>query len=278
MGSDREATAAPAVKAAGRAASVRSVRRALSVLRAFEDPPHSRGISDLSRALGLSKGTVHLLTVTLEKEGFLEKDATTRKYRLGAAVHGLTAAAQRDLRVTALEPMRRLYADTSFPVYLAIMLSGRAVIVEKAAPTLSFMSVLDVGSQVPLHSSALGKVLLAHATDPERDQLLAELERLGLPAATPATITSIQVLRDEINSIRARGLAFDHEESLPGVACVAAPVLDPSGRAVAAVAVAAPAASFPEDGQRKVVGGMVKRTADNISYRLGYRGATSKEV
>ncbi|MCL6580826.1 MAG: IclR family transcriptional regulator [Firmicutes bacterium] len=258
---------------------LRSVRRALAVLRAFEDPPHVLGISDLARALGLSKGTVHLVVGVLEAEGFLEREGESGKYQLGPAIYRLTAAARHDLRLAAREPLRRLYAETSFPAYLAVLLDGRAVVVEKAGPTLTFLPVLDVGTPVPLHSSALGKALLAFRPEAEREALLERLAAAGLPATTPATITDPAGLREELRRIREEGLALDREESLPGVVCLAAPVRGATGETLAAVSVAAPAQALPEDDParpRTVVAEMVRRTAASISYRLGLRDSESR--
>lgn len=252
-----------------RSAPQRSVRRALAVLRAFEAPPHVLGITELSRALGLSKGTVHLLARALEAEGFLERHPETGKYQLGAAIYNLTAAARHDLRAAAREPLRRLYADTSFPAYLAVFVGDQAVIVEKAAPALPFLSVLDVGAPVPLHCSALGKVLLAHLPEARREEILGG--PAGLAAMTPATITSVGALRAELAEARRSGVAYDREESLPGVFCVAAPVRAAGGEVTAAVSVAAPARGLPEEG-RRAVADLVRRAAEAISYRLGYRG------
>lgn len=256
----------------GEVMPLRSVRRALDVLRAFEPPPHCRGVSDLARDLGLSKGTIHLLVKVLEREGFLERDPPTRKYQLGPAVFRLTAAAQPDLRLAAREPLHHLYTDTSFPAHLAILVGGRAVIVERAAPTLSFLAALDVGTPLPLHSSALGKVLLAGASDEAREGTLNEIEAASLVAMTPSTITSLTVLRRELDSVQAAGLAWDREESLPGVVCLAAPVRGPGGDVVAAVSVAAPAGAIQEGAHAGALEGMVRRTADTIAYRIGYRG------
>lgn len=263
-------TGAPARSAK---ASLRSVSRALDILRAFVPPPHTLGISDLARVLGLSKGTVHLLATTLESEGFLERNSETGKYTLGPAVHLLTAAGQRDIRLAAREPLQKLYVDTSFPAYLAIRLGRRAVIVEKAAPTLSFLPVLDVGTPVPFHSSALGKALLANAPDSDREAVLAELEASGIVATTPKTITSLDALREELAGVVRDGLAYDREESLPGVFCLASPVRDALGDVLGAVSVAAPAASLPEGPGRETVARLVRDTAAQVSYRLGYRGA-----
>ncbi len=260
MGSDGEVT------------PLRSVRRALDVLRAFEVPPHCRGVSELARALDLSKGTIHLLAKVLEREGFLERDPATRKYRLGPAVFRLTAAARPDLRLAAREPLQHLYTDTSFPAYLAILVGGRAVVVEKAAPTLPFLAALDVGTPLPLHSSALGKVLLAGAPAEAREGALSGIEPASLVAMTPSTITSLPVLRGELDSVQAAGLAWDREESLPGVVCLAAPVRGPGGEVLAAVSVAAPAGAVQEGESAGALEGMVRRTAEAISYRVGYRG------
>ncbi len=255
----------------GRQLPLRSVRRALAVLRAFESPPHLQGITDLSRSLGLSKGTVHLLVGVLEGEGFLERDPASGKYQLGSAVHRLTAAAERDLRTMARESLRRLYTDTSFPAYLAVLVGGQAVIVEKAAPTLSFLSVLDVGAPVPFHCSALGKALLAHLGLERREELVTRLGREGLPRMTQSTLTSLDELRAELERVAREGVAVDQEESLPGVVCFGAPVWNAAGEVAAAVSVAAPAASVAGPRQRAATIEILRRAAEAISYRLGWR-------
>jgi IclR family acetate operon transcriptional repressor len=246
------------------------------VLRAFEAPPHVQGIADLSRALGLSKGTVHLLAKVLEAEGFLEKDEITGKYQVGPAVGRLVASTRRDLTVVAREPMQELYAGTSFPVYLAVLIGDEAVIVERAAPTLSFLAVLDVGARIPMHCSALGKALLGHQPVRRREELLDALERKGLQAMTPATITTVSGLRAELEAVVRSGVALDREESLPGVFCAAAAVWDAEGGPVAAVSVAAPAGRVPEEGRQALVE-LVRRTAGVISYRLGHRARTDED-
>jgi len=259
------------VNSDGRTTVLRSVRRALDLLRSFEPPPHNRGISELARELGLSKGTVHLLAGVLEEEGFLERDPASRRYRLGPAVFRLAAAAEPDLRLAAREPLHLLYTDTSFPAYLAILVGGRAVVVERAGPTLSFLAALDVGTPLPLHSSALGKALLAWAPPAVREAALAELGSSGLSAMTPSTITSVAALEAELGRVREVGSAWDREESLPGVACVAAPVRGPSGEVIAAVAVAAPAEAVTDETHAGSLEGVVRRAAGAISQRLGYR-------
>lgn len=248
---------------------LRSVRRALALLRAFEDPPHLRGITELSRSLGLSKGTVHLLVGVLEEEGFLERDPASGKYQLGSALHRLTAAAERDLCALAREPLNRLYQDTSFPAYLAVLAGGRAVIVEKAAPTLSFLSVLDIGTPAPFHCSALGKAVLANLGRERREELLERLAGEGLPRMTAHTLTSTDALRVELDEVARSGVAMDREESLPGVVCLAAPVWNAAGELAAAVSVAAPVASLAAPRSETAAIDILKRAAETISRRLG---------
>lgn len=248
---------------------LRSVRRALAVLRTLADPPHRQGITDLSRSLGLSKGTIHLLAGVLEGEGFLERDPASGKFQLGSVLHRLAAAAERDLRALAREPLDRLYQDTSFPAYLAVLAGGQAVIVEKAAPTLSFLSVLDVGTPIPLHCSALGKALIAHLDRDRREELLVRVAGEGLPRMTAHTLTSVEALRAELEVVAQTGVARDREESLPGVVCLAAPVWNAANQPVAAVSVAAPAASLAGPRPEAATVDILKRAAATISRRLG---------
>ncbi len=256
-----------------REGTVRSVARALGILGTFERPPHCWGISELSDQVGLSKGTVHLLVKSLVAAGFLEQDAASRKYRLGGAVHRLAAAlpSRDDVRTVARQHLTKLTAVTSLPSYLVTLVGDSAVLVEKAEPQLPLMLVLQVGIKLPLHCSALGKLLLAYLPDARREALLAEMEAAGLSEVTPHTITDMCTLRGELAAIPAGGHALDREESLPGLFCVAVPVRDGRGEVVAAVAVGALIPALSEQTYPTVLP-VLQQCANAISAGLGHRG------
>lgn len=256
----------PVTEAEVAGGKVRSVARAVGILKAFLKPPHEWGITELSEQLGLAKGTVHLLVKTLEDEGFLEQVPEGRKYRLGKAVHDLAMVTlgRADVRALARGYLNQLCAELAVPCYLAMRIGGKAVLVEKAEPLLPFMVVLQVGAVLPYHSSALGKVLLAYAPEPEREQILLSL---AMPASTRRTITDPEALRVELATVVQQGYALDREETLPGVFCVAVPVWGRDHTVAAALAVAATSATITDRNYHKYLLGL-KKYAELISRSL----------
>ncbi len=223
---------------------VRSVARALAILKCFVKPPHQYGITEISEMLKLSKGTVHLLVKTLESEGFLVQIEKTRKYRVGSTACELGVAALGDLRIPARTHLQHMSYDLSMPCYLAIVIGSKAVLIEKAEPVNPFMVVMQIGAIMPYHTSSMGKVLLAYADPEQRDRLINHID---LPAMTPNTITNRELLRKEIEEVAKQGYAVDREETLPGVFCLAVPVRDGTGRVIAALSVVAPSTSLNRD-------------------------------
>lgn len=270
---DGQRTAGRAAATGERASTVRSVTRALGILQVFAQPPHRWGITELAARVGLAKGTVHLLVQTLLAAGYLEQEPASRKYRLGSAALQWLAGMNpgEDLRSVARRHLERLTAATGLPSYLAAMVGEGAVLVEKAEPPLPFLLVLQVGITLPLHSSALAKLLLAHLPPPRQTALLERLAAAGLPAVTPQTITDPGALAQELAAIARQGYALDREESLPGLFCVAVPIRDGSGAVVAALAVGALTHVLSTANYRAVLP-QVQACAAAISAQLGYRG------
>ncbi len=253
--------------------TVRSAARALGILRAFERPPHAFGITELSEQVGLSKGTVHLLVQTLVSEGYLEQDGLNRKYRLGGSLYRLFSAlpSRTDLREIARRQLERLSHATSLSCYLCTMVGNTVVLLEKAEPQQPLMLVLQVGIALPLHSSALAKVLVAYAPEARRQALVSEVAAGGLIEFTPNTINRPAALRRHLAEVIARGYALDREESLPGLFCVAVPVRDAAGDVVASLGVAALTTALSEENYAAVLP-VLQHHADAISAQLGYTG------
>jgi DNA-binding IclR family transcriptional regulator len=123
-----------------------------------------------------------------------------------------------------------------------------------------------VGKRALVHSTALGKAILSGMSSAEVQQLVAQC---GLPAITTNTITDPERFLEEINRTRERGFALDDEENEIGVRCVAAPIFDHTGQAVAAVSVSAPIQRIPMP-QVSLYGARIKETSKTISGKLGY--------
>ncbi|MGW1894886.1 IclR family transcriptional regulator [Streptomyces sp. NPDC002004] len=198
-------------------AGAQAVRRALDVLQSFHDNGPALSASDLARRLALPVSTAHRLARTLLATGFLEQDARTSRYRLGPAVTelGRLSYHQRRLHLAAPE-LAELAGHTGAGTELALRSGRHAVIVAGGAVTP------EVGLRRPLHSTALGKVLLAWPCPGDGGP-----ESLApLPAFTDRTIVAPDALSTALELVRGAAYAVDEGESAPGVRALAVPVLD----------------------------------------------------
>ncbi len=207
----------------------------MTILGAFRPADVDVSLSELAGRTGLPKATVHRLARQLAEFGAVEVSA--RGVRVGMRLFelGQLAAHPRSLRDAAAPFLADLHEATGETVHLAVADGHDVVYVQKLenrrAPALGSR----VGGRMPAYCTAVGKALLAHAP-PDRVQ-----EILGgrLRGRTPRTVIAPGLIERELQRVRETGLAEEHEESTVGIACVASPVLDRHGAAVAAVSITA---------------------------------------
>jgi len=216
---------------------VRAVDRALAILRCFRDDGPALGSAQIARRLGLPSSTAHRIARELTRDGFLEFDG--RGYQLGPSVIelGLVAYRQRGLSRVAPE-LEHLQRITGATADLAIRGGSHAVLVAGG----SLRPELGVGLRRPLHSTALGKVLLAW----ERPGGGEVADLAPLPALTGRTIVDPDQLREEIQRVRKAGYAINDGESAVGIRSVAVPILDRTARVRFALAVRATPEVIPD--------------------------------
>lgn len=214
-----------------------AVERALSLLRCFESSPSELRLVELAQRVGLSPSTTHRIARAMCAAGVLVQNPDTERYRLGPTLVVLGRKAEAGLGYDlALGPLQELVATTGESVNLGIRArSDVLVVLDVVAPTpLRFTQ--PAGSRVPIHTSAMGKCLLAFSLDPLRE--VAGLP--DLPRLTDRTITERERLADELVTVRARGWALNDEERNQGVRALAAPIRRPDGTAIAAIAIQGP--------------------------------------
>ncbi|MGH3433759.1 MAG: IclR family transcriptional regulator [Thermocrispum sp.] len=228
---------APHREPAGETPSILS--KAFDLLRAFN--PHERvmTLSELSRASGLPKSTVHRLLARLVELGAVEHHRSGYKIGLGLLQLGASTPAgyMRDLAMPYLTKLHQWSGQT---VCMAVLRQYDVVYLEKLAVNDSPSSIAAIGARLPAHCTAIGKALLAHENlDDLRDFLPCPL-----PTMTPNSITDVDVLIDLLRQVRAEGVARESEEAQLGLACMAAPICM-NGFAVGAVSVGFPADLTP---------------------------------
>lgn len=216
---------------------IQSIERAAAILRLLSGRSRRLGVVDLAGELGLSKGTVHGLLRTLQHVGFVEQDAETGKYQLGAALlhMGSSYLDGNELRTRALNWSDSLAARTQEAVRIGTLHDAQVLIVHHVFRPDDSFQTLDVGSLLPAHATALGKVLLAG-----HPYVAVELAGQSLPGFTDATICDPERLERELARIRERGWAGEIGELTPGQVSLAAPIIDRTGLVAGAMGIFGP--------------------------------------
>jgi DNA-binding IclR family transcriptional regulator len=246
--------------------SIQVIERMTRLLEALARHAHPAALKSLAQASGLHPSTAHRILGALVNERLVER-ADPGSYRLGIRLLelGNLVKARISVREHALPYMRELHAATGEAVNLSVRREDEVVYVERTSSDRSHMRVVNiVGARAPLHITAVGKLFLLE-DGPEG--LRTYSQRTQLPQFTRNTITSAGALERELERIRKSGYAVDNEEAELGVRCIGAGVRDDSGALVAGLSVSAPA-----ERMKSAWSSLVRKTADNISRAIGYRG------
>lgn len=248
--------------------AVHAIQRAVQLLEALARS--DAGISELARATGLHKATVHRLVRTLRELGLVELGPDGVRYRLGLRLLELggRVLARLDLRDVARPYLTELRDRTRLTVHMAILDGAEVVYIEKLDSPANLRMASFVGTRNPAYCTALGKAILAALSD---DELEAVLARTRFLPRTANTLTSVAALREELAATRARGFSIDNVENEEGIRCVGAPVYGHTGRVVASISVSGPIFSVTMDGVNEL-GRLVADIAQQISRALGYPG------
>jgi len=256
-------------KQSANGSTVHSLVKALELLKLFSRGKGEWRMSELVEETGFHKSSVQRILSTLEQEGFLERcPENLLLYRLGleSLLLGNAARENLGLRELARPFLEELVESTQETAHLSVVDNFQVYYVDKVDSPQAVRMVTRVGQHIPIHTSSMGKALLAHM---DTGELLAGLKAAGLPRVTRHSITSQDELLAELARVRESGLAFDDEEWAPGVRCVGSPVFDHAGRAVAAVSISGPANRLEGRALQKAAQ-EVKTAARAISDRLGW--------
>ncbi len=251
---------------------VPGLSRGLALLQLFTRQKSFQSLVDLAEGLGISRSAAFRLTYTLEKDGFIERDATTRRFRLTSKVLTLGFEYFNSQSITELaQPyLRKLSDATSASSHVVILDGWHAVYLARVAPpSVGLISNLQVGSRQPAHLTASGRVLLAHLKE---DELRSTFERLKKECRGYRLPKSFLQMKRQAQEDRKRGYVF-HESLLdPGLASCAFPVHDSIGKAVAAITVVGTMRHLKEFGGESALTRSIFAATSEISKQLGFRG------
>lgn len=217
--------------------------------------------------LGLPNSSCHHLITTLCGLGALQQQAN-RGYTLGLRLFelGAIAAKQRHLGEFALPVLKRLAQVSQLTCHLGVMEEDKAVYLLKVEGDNEIRVNTWVGKRLSLHSSSLGKVLLAWLP---QNELESKLQDFDWRKKTPGTITDADQFRTHLMEVRNRGWAYDDEEDVANLRCVAAPVLNVEGKVIAAISAVGTILDISRD-RFEPLAKQVCETARDISMSLGH--------
>jgi len=217
--------------------------------------------------LSMHKSTVHNHLSTLREHEYVVKEGEEYRLSLQFLTVGGVLRQDIDLYEVAKPKLDDLAAETGELVTLATPERGLAVVLYRAKGDQAVEIDTHVGSEVPLHSSGLGKAILAHLPRDRVEEIVAER---GLPAATSNTITDEARLADELQQVEADGYAFDDEEQWRGLRCISAPVLTDDGIVKGAISISAPKSRMANESARQEYVEAVKNTANIVELSITY--------
>lgn len=246
---------------------VQSLCRALSILNVIADEDRGLTMTEIAQRSKLPLSTTHRLLTTLQHERYVRFDNEQSLWMMGvqAFIIGNAFVRSRDIIATSRPHMMALMEKSGETVNLAVTDQGECIYLAQVECRQMMRVQAKPGARVPMHSSAVGKALLAAMPEAKARKFLdmRELER-----GTNKTVVDFKVLCKQIETVRATGFALDDEEHCVGLRCVASVIYDEFGVPIAAISLSGPLARIGDE-HFPILGAMVKESARNITAAMG---------
>ena len=219
---------------------VTSLEKALSILELAIDEGRNLGVTEISRKLGMGKGTVHRILSTLKARRFFFQSKSTKLYGLGVRTLeiGMVSKREKYLRNAMAPFLMDLREKCKETVNAAMWEYNEIRYIYRLESEEMLRISTSAGARFPGYCAATGKIFLSYMSDEDIRQIYGR--KNGLKKRTERSIGSVGALIQEIEKVRVNQVAIDDEETLVGVYCVAAPILSPNGECVAAISISAP--------------------------------------
>jgi DNA-binding IclR family transcriptional regulator len=242
---------------------IQSVDRAIRVLTALQGA-RRMSLSELAARLELAPSTTHGIVRSLVEHGMVVQERGSSRYQLGPAVLrlGNVYLDTLELRSKAIPWAEDLARRSGLAVRTGVLLIDDVVIIHHEPRPDGSRQMPEVGIVIPVHASALGKAMLAFLAEEEKRVLTSE----DLRSMTGETVTSAEVLRDQLDEVRTSLVAVEQDEAVLGESSIASPVFDSYGEAVGAIGVVMPSSA---DISKPETRDVVRETARAVSRELG---------
>jgi IclR family KDG regulon transcriptional repressor len=249
--------------------TLRDLAKIISLFNTFE--VDERSVTEISKALGMLPSKVSRMLRTLETEGFFERNAETGKYRLGIGFFelGMVYAFNFPLRKIIRPHIEQMAKELNLTASCAILRNSRVVVIDRVQNLNIDLLAYRIGLNLPVHSTSVGKVLLAYLSEEEQDRIL---HSGNLDKFTDATIVDHKLIKEKLRLVRERGYATDEGETHRDLNCIAAPIRNGNGKVIAAI-------NLTDEKSRTNVqklfqfAAYLKERALFVSRQLGYNSA-----
>lgn len=250
--------------------TIGSVIKAVEVMNELAGSEEGLSLTEISSRLNYGTSATYHLLNTLKLCNIIEQDKKTKKYRIGVGLFRIAGMAKRqnvlaNIAQPYLDKLRAAVDETS---NLLVLDGNEVVYIAQSESTKLLKMFTQLGAKVPLYCTGGGKLLLAYKPRPFQELILS---KSNLHKYTKNTLSTVEELLREFEIIRKQGYAIDNEEREEGVTCIAAPVFDCYGEAIASISISGPSYRLKEKGFDSIIANVIL-TAKELSARLGYAG------
>lgn len=247
---------------------VPNLERALQILEFMVKQDDELSQREIALTLEYPVNSVMRILNALEYYGYLHRNTADKKYSLSNKLSSMarSSARQHTLMEASLDIMRELRDEIGETVVISIIDGNEGLILEQIQGIHPFRFVCDPGTRQTIHCSASCKAIMAFMPEKDRERII---DQIRFEKLTPTTLTSPKAFREELVEVMRTGYAVDRAEDIEGVYCVAAPIQDPSGTAVAAITMTGPSNRVKLDDLPRI-GEIIKAHTARISSRLGF--------
>lgn len=244
---------------------IQSLDRGMDVLKVVASG-HGMSLTEVAAASGQTASTAYRILVTLQKHGIVEFGEASQLWYIGVGAFriGTTFLGRTSIVEQSRPTMQHVMTITGETANLAIVDRNDVIFLSQVETHEPIRAFFRPGTRGPVHASGVGKALLAYFSE----RRTAEFLKTKLERFTPKTLADPQMLMEELRRIRARGWAVDDEERTIGMRCVAAPVFNQFGDAVAGISISGPAVRVVPERDEET-GSLIRKAADEITMAIG---------
>lgn len=248
--------------------TIGSVIKAVEVLEELAKSEDGLGVTEISNRLNYGVSATYHLLNTLKQCNIIEQDKKTKKYRIGFELFRICGMAKRQNALASLaqpylDKLREMVGETS---NLVVLDGNEVIYIAQSESTKLLKLFTQLGAKVPFYCTGGGKAILSYQPKKVQDLVLNNTNFIKF---TGNTLSDINELVRELDIIRQQGYAMDNEEREEGVTCIAAPVFDCYGEAIASISVSGPTYRLKEKDLSTIINNVID-VAKELSESLGY--------